>query len=195
MFFALCNLSDKCPIDGPAFFKEVKERIKGGELPLSAFRTTPASQRTIGKDAMTNSCDNLIGDTQVGKSGETHITQVKGWLQKKLVPVLVTLNSSIHLQDFVDRFASTDKFLLKVWELAGFDKFHAPSTRLFFGSTKAATKRETDEYKKCLQDLVAGNKKVIPVWCLLNNPSRVEHFRETIVPIILEVACLYNRVC
>lgn len=177
-------MSDKCSIDGPAYFKEVEERIKRGELPLSAFCATPASQRTIGKDAMTNSCDNLIGDTQVGKSGETHITLVKGWLQKKLVPVLVTLNSSIHLQDFVGRFASTDKFLLKVWELAGFDRFHAPSTRLFFEMTI----REINEYKKCLKDLVAGNKKEIPVWVLLNNPSRVEFFRQKIVPIILEVA-------
>lgn len=152
IFFELLNWVDKCPIVGPAFLKKVEERIAGGELPLAAFRATSASQRTIGKAAMTNSCLNLTGDTQVGKSVEAIIELEKGWLQQKLAPALVTLNSSIHLNDFVGRFASADSFLLKVWQLAGFDVYHAPSTRLFFGST-------ISEYKKCLQDLIAGHEK------------------------------------
>ncbi|CAN0538968.1 unnamed protein product, partial [Ectocarpus sp. 12 AP-2014] len=174
LFFQIFAEVDKDPNSKDEFLDRVEKLVSEGVRALDACRRLPRDQTNGFPRAKKNTVVLQNGKCQAGKGTETYIGFLKAWMQAGLVPIFQAKNDAGELGRHLKNMAKFNTFSARIWKLAGLDKREKPILDMF---------EDTERYETGLERVMDGGS-VIPVYGLIDNPTRMDTFRNDVVPMI-----------
>ncbi|CAM9196280.1 unnamed protein product, partial [Laminaria digitata] len=178
LFFQILSEVDKDPTAEDGFLGEVEKLVDDGADVLEACRSLSQCQKNGFPRAKKNTYIVQHGKCQGGKGKETYIGFLKSWLQAKEAPVFITKNDSGEVGRHNDGMDDFDTYSARIWKLAGLTGESRPILSTFEGNPK--------QYERSLKQARDGSS-VIPVYALIDNPTRMKILRGEVVPIISKI--------
>ncbi|CAM9914895.1 unnamed protein product [Ectocarpus sp. 4 AP-2014] len=177
LFFQIFAEVDKDPTSKDEFLDRVEKLVSEGVDVLGACRRLPRCQTNGFPRMKRNTVVLQNGKCQAGKGTETYIGFLKAWLQAGLVPIFQAKNDGAELGRHNQDMLRFNAFSARIWKLAGLDKREKPILDMF---------EDVGRYETGLGRLMDSGY-VIPVYGLIDNPARMNKFREKVVPMIREL--------
>ena len=147
---------------------------------LKAFKETKALQKNRTGPAKKNTATLIYGTEQSGKTFESLLNKLKAWIQARLAPIYIVINSSQELVKMGRSVPAFNAFVYTVWTLMGADAARTPQLKLL----KVSDTSDVVDYTEHLRCYTEGRNQEIPIMIMLDNTTQMTSLVTQVIPVI-----------